>query len=63
MWGARSKKTHARRVERLTAQGVSATNIARIHAPIRLPIDAVSPPEIAVAILGEIAARQRLPAA
>jgi xanthine dehydrogenase accessory factor len=57
-----SKKTHARRVERLRAQGASAVDIARIHAPIGLPIGAVSPPEIAVAILGEITARLRLPA-
>lgn len=57
-----SRKTHARRVERLTAQGLSAADIARIHAPIGLPIGAVSPPEIAVAILGEITARLRLAA-
>jgi xanthine dehydrogenase accessory factor len=57
-----SRKTHARRVERLTAQGLSAADIARIHAPIGLPIGAVSPPEIAVAILGEITARLRQPA-
>jgi xanthine dehydrogenase accessory factor len=57
-----SHKTHARRVERLTAQGLSAADIAHIHAPIGLPIGAVSPPEIAVAILGEITARLRLPA-
>jgi xanthine dehydrogenase accessory factor len=57
-----SRKTHARRVERLTAQGLSAADIARIHAPIGLPIGAVSPPEIAVAILSEITARLRLPA-
>jgi xanthine dehydrogenase accessory factor len=57
-----SKKTHARRVERLTAQDVSTADIARIHAPIGLSIGAVSPPEIAVAILGEITARLRLPA-
>lgn len=57
-----SHKTHARRVERLTAQGLSAADIARIHAPIGLAIGAVSPPEIAVAILGEITARLRLPA-
>ena len=56
-----SRKTHARRVERLTAQGLSAADITRIHAPIGLPIGAVSPPEIAVAILGEITARLRLP--
>ncbi len=55
-----SRKTHARRVERLKAQGVSAADIARIHAPIGLAIGAVSPPEIAVAILAEITARLRL---
>jgi xanthine dehydrogenase accessory factor len=57
-----SKKTHGRRVERLKAQGVSEDALARIHAPIGLRIGAVSPPEIAVAILGEITARLRLPA-
>jgi xanthine dehydrogenase accessory factor len=54
-----SKKTHARRVERLKSQGVSEADIARIHAPIGLSIGAVSPPEIAVAILAEITARLR----
>ena len=49
-----SKKTHARRVERLRQAGISDADIARIHAPIGLDIDAVSPAEIAVAILGEI---------
>ena len=51
-----SKKTHARRVERLKAQGASEADLARIHAPIGLAIGAVSPPEIAVAIMGEITA-------
>jgi xanthine dehydrogenase accessory factor len=54
-----SRKTHARRVERLKAQGLSDAAIARIHAPIGLAIGAVSPPEIAVAIMGEITARLR----
>jgi xanthine dehydrogenase accessory factor len=54
-----SKKTHARRLERLQAQGLSAAALARIHAPIGLEIGAVSPPEIAVAIMGEITARLR----
>lgn len=54
-----SKKTHARRVERLQQQGVSANEIGRIHAPIGLPIGAVSPPEIAVAIMSEITATLR----
>ena len=54
-----SKKTHARRVERLKAQGLADADIARIHAPIGLPIGAESPAEIAVAIMGEITARLR----
>ena len=54
-----SRKTHARRVERLKAQGVAEAAIARIHSPIGLDITAVSPPEIAVAIMGEITARLR----
>src|SRR6516164_7027543 len=57
-----SKKTHARRVERLKAQGIGDAKIARIHSPIGLTIGAVSPAEIAVAIIGEITARLRLPA-
>ena len=43
-----SRKTHAKRGERLKAQGASDSDIARIHAPIGLPIGAVSPSEIAV---------------
>jgi xanthine dehydrogenase accessory factor len=57
-----SKKTHGRRVERLKAQGLSDAALARIHAPIGLSIGAISPAEIAVAIMGEITARLRLPA-
>ena len=52
-----SRKTHGRRVERLQAQGVSAAEIARIHAPIGLDIGAVSPAEIAVAIMAQITDR------
>jgi xanthine dehydrogenase accessory factor len=54
-----SKKTHARRVERLKAQGIKDADIARIHAPIGLDIGAVSPAEIAVSIMGEITSRLR----
>jgi xanthine dehydrogenase accessory factor len=49
-----SRKTHAKRVERLKQAGISEANLARIHAPIGLDIEAVSPAEIAVAIMGEI---------
>ena len=45
-----SKKTHARRLERLKAQGLSDAALARVHSPIGLDISAVSPSEIAVAI-------------
>ena len=55
-----SKKTHARRVERLRQAGLTDADIARIHAPIGLPIGAMSPPEIAVAILAEITQALRL---
>ncbi|MFZ5735702.1 MAG: XdhC family protein [Pseudomonadota bacterium] len=56
-----SKKTHAKRLERLKAQGASDTDLARIHAPIGLAIGAVSPSEIAVSIMAEITAALRLP--
>ncbi|AOF88679.1 XdhC family protein [Sinorhizobium sp. RAC02] len=49
-----SRKTHAKRVERLTALGHSDAEIATISAPIGLDIGAASPAEIAVAILADI---------
>jgi xanthine dehydrogenase accessory factor len=56
-----SKKTHARRVERLKGQGIAEEDIARIHAPIGLAIGAVTPAEIAVSILAQMTAALRLP--
>ena len=55
-----SRKTHAKRLDRLKQAGVSDAGLKRIHAPIGLPIGAVSPAEIAVAIMGEITATLRL---
>lgn len=49
-----SRKTHARRVERLQADGLTSDQIARIRAPIGLDIGAASPEEIALAILAEV---------
>jgi xanthine dehydrogenase accessory factor len=57
-----SRKTHAKRGERLMAQGAKESDIAKIHAPIGLAIGAVSPSEIAVSIMAEITAQLRLPA-
>ena len=51
-----STRTHAKRVERLTAAGFSAADIARIHAPVGLSIGAKSPAEIAVSIMAQIIA-------
>lgn len=55
-----SKKTHARRLARLKERGVSDAALARINAPIGLAIGAVSPAEIAVAIMAQITAHLRL---
>jgi xanthine dehydrogenase accessory factor len=56
-----SRKTHAKRGDRLRAQGAKDSDVARIHAPIGLAIGAVSPSEIAVSIMAEITAQLRLP--
>ena len=57
-----SKKTHAKRVARLKEAGLSDAAIGRIHAPIGMPIGAVSPAEIALAIMAEITQTLRLKA-
>jgi len=51
-----SKKTHAKRVERLEAAGFSAAEIAKIHAPVGLNIGAKTPAEIALSILAQVTA-------
>jgi xanthine dehydrogenase accessory factor len=54
-----SRKTHAARVARLTEAGFSPGQIGRIRAPIGLAVGAVSPAEIALAVLAEIVASLR----
>lgn len=51
-----SKKTHAARVERLREYGLADDVIARLHAPIGLPIGGRTPAEIALSIMAEIVA-------
>ena len=54
-----SRKTHAKRLERLRRAGVTDDAISRIKAPIGLDIGAQSPAEIAVAILAQVTAALR----
>ncbi len=54
-----SRKTHAKRVERLLQAGIAAADIERIHAPIGLDIGAQGSAEIALSIIAEITAVQR----
>jgi len=49
-----SKRTHARRLERLAELGFGERDFARIRGPIGLPIGAVSQAEIAISILAEM---------
>ncbi|MEE8587191.1 MAG: XdhC/CoxI family protein [Acidobacteriota bacterium] len=49
-----SLKSHRKRVERLTAQGLDPALLERLHVPIGLKIGGREPEEIALAILAEI---------
>jgi xanthine dehydrogenase accessory factor len=49
-----SRKTHAKRVERLQKKGIDAAQISRIHAPIGLNLNAQTPEEIALSIMAEV---------
>ncbi|HEY5729003.1 MAG TPA: XdhC family protein [Anaerolineales bacterium] len=49
-----SKKTNAKRHERLLNDGMTELQLSRLHAPIGLKIGAQSPEEIALAIMAEV---------
>lgn len=54
-----SRKTHAKRVERLLGMGATPTQIESINAPIGIDIGAANPAEIAVAVLAQVIAAFR----
>jgi len=54
-----SRRTHAKRLDRLREAGVDEAAFGRIAAPVGLNIGAVTAPEIALSILAEIVARRR----
>ena len=49
-----SKRTHAKRVDRLSEHGFSDTQIANIQGPVGLSINAKTPQEIALSVIGQI---------
>jgi xanthine dehydrogenase accessory factor len=49
-----SKQSNVKRRERLTAAGYSEADIARVHAPVGLPIKSKTAREIALSIVAEI---------
>lgn len=54
-----SRKTHEKRLQRLKAEGLTDEQLARLHAPIGLDIEARTPAEIALSIMAEIIAVRR----
>ncbi len=54
-----SRKTHEQRLQRLREQGLSETQLARLHAPVGMAIGARTPAEIALSIMAEIIAIRR----
>ncbi len=48
------KKSHSNRLDRLTQAGFTGEQLSRIHGPIGLNIGAVTPEEIAIAIMAQM---------
>jgi xanthine dehydrogenase accessory factor len=56
-----SRRTHAKRLDRLREAGLGEAELARIHAPVGLDIGAVTAPEIAVSIMAQVVEARRGP--
>jgi xanthine dehydrogenase accessory factor len=54
-----SKRRTSIVIDRLREAGISEEQLSKIHAPIGLDIGAVSPEEVALAIMAEIVAARR----
>lgn len=54
-----SRKTHAKRLDRFKAAGITEAQIARLEAPIGLDIGAANPAEIAVSVMASVIAHLR----
>jgi len=54
-----SRRTHAKRVDRLQGQGITPAALARINAPIGLDIGAIGAAEIALSVMAEVTAALR----
>lgn len=57
-----SRRTHAKRLERLQERGFSAEDLDRVYGPVGLAIHAETPEQIALSILTEIVLCQKRPA-
>jgi xanthine dehydrogenase accessory factor len=54
-----SMKSHAKRLQRLGTEGFAQADLDRIHGPVGLDINSITPPEIAVSILAQVIATLR----
>lgn len=54
-----SRKTHAQRLGRLSDLGFTSSDTARIHGPVGLDINALTPGEIAVSIMAQVIEKLR----